>query len=504
MNARRRFHSILPCMVALLSVLSAPLRANAAGSQPTTIAVLPFTRHSPEEGDRYLENGFAETLTTVLARAKDVNVVERSELKRVMDELKHQASGLVDEGQAAEIGKQAGANQVVVGAFLRVGSTMRVTCRFVDTQTATVISDRAVEVTRRLGTPDDIFPLLDEVANEMLGALGVKPDTARIQEITQATKSQKAFEFYTQAREHYLSFTQAGYSRALPLFEQAVDADETYALAWAGLAETLGQWGWEKEQNNGDAAADFQRALTAAKKAVALNPNLGEAYRALAEAFRHVGEAGETTERRLRRSMEAARKAIELNDQDAEAHYTLFLASGLSLEGEGYRAVQKALQLNPRLEGAHIDLASAYLKAGKAREAMRHLDAVLKVHPKSVGAWLARGNVFLETNEVDDAVQAYRKVVDLQPDLSFGHASLGYALVLQRKFDSAVESCRQAIQINGDLAFAHFGLSLALKAKGDAAGAKAAARRCLQIAREDARQADLVPAAEQVLRELDR
>lgn len=497
---RRLFALLIPLA---LCAITGPVAA--ATRTMMTVAVMPFVAHSPREEDKFLEGGMAETVTAALARVQSLQVVERAQLKRVTDELRLAHSGLVDEGTAAQIGKLVAARHIVLGSFTRLGSTMRVVCRFVEVETGQIDPQRGAMATRTLAKEDDIFLLLDDLTAKVLASLGIAPtvqEQQQIQEVTHATTNPAAYVYYVQAREAYLEFSQAGYERAVPLFEKAVNTDPRYALAWAGLAETLGQWGWEKEQNNQDATADFQRALAAAKKAVELNPNLVEAQRALAEAYRHIGEEGDSESQRLTRCMEAARKAIQLNPNDAEAHYILFLALGKPLHGEGYEAVQRALQLNPRLEGAQIDLADAYLRAGRTDEAVSLLDQALKISPRSAAAWNAKGSAYVQLKRWDEAAAAYRQAVAFQPNLSFAHAGLGYTLALQKKWNEAIAACRRALEIHPRLAFAHYGLGLALAGKGDRRGATAAARKCLEIATTDEKQKEFAEPARELLKTL--
>ncbi|MBI3946210.1 MAG: tetratricopeptide repeat protein [Armatimonadetes bacterium] len=501
----RRLGRALSAALLILALAATAGPAASEAREVMTVAVMPFEAHSPREEDKFLEGGIAETVTGALARVQSLQVIERAQLKRVTDELRLGQSGLVDERTAAQIGKLVAARHMALGSFTRLGSSMRINCRFVEVETSITDPRRGAVATRALTKEDDIFLLLDDLTAKVLASLEVTPsaqELQQIQDVTHATASPAAYVYYVQAREAYLEFSDAGYAKAVPLFERAVDTDPRYALAWAGLAETLGQWGWEREQNNQDAAADFRRALDAAKKAVALNPNLVEAQRALAEVYRHVGEEGDSQTQRLTRCMEAARKAIALNANDAEAHYVLFLALGKPLNGEGYEAVQRALTLNPRLEGARIDLADAYLRAGRLEEAMGQLDEALKVSPRSAAAWNARGSVLVELKRLDEAAAAYRKAIELQPDLSFAHAGLGYALGLQKKWNEAIAACRRALEIHPRLAFAHYGLAVSLAGKGDRRGATNAARKCLEIATAEESQKEFAEPARELLKAL--
>lgn len=433
----RRLYRLSPFqvlgLVALAASLLAPVAAGPA-EERLSVAVLPFSQLAPRAEDEYLQAGFADTLTTALARVRSLQVVERSHLKRILDEQKLQQSGLVDDARAAQIGKLAGARHVVVGSFIRAGNTMRVNCRFVETESGAVDAGHTATVTRKLAAEEEIFGLLDALAEEVVKGFGVTAtpqEKQQIQQVAQATRNTEAFQFYTQAREKYLLATVEGWKPAVELFRKAVDTDPKYAMAWAGLAESLRLLAFQDDQRGQDPGDRYERALEAARKAIALDPKLSDGHRALAAFYLNRGEPGQSKAERKRRCEESARKAITLNDRDAEAYLVLWEAIGRPLEGEGFSYVEKCLEIDPNLVVAHNDLGNRYAMAGRFDEALRYCKKAVELSPRSTVALSNLAGCYLAQGRIDEAERIFRQVLELEPGVPFG--LFGRALVLEKQ-----------------------------------------------------------------------
>ncbi|MDH7571883.1 MAG: CsgG/HfaB family protein, partial [Armatimonadota bacterium] len=366
------------CTLALVALLLSPPPLAVAAPERVSVAVLPFEQQTPREEDKYLSAGFAETLTNALARVGNLQVIERGHIRRVLDELKLQSSGLVDPAKAAQVGKQVGAKQVVVGSFMRAGNAMRVICRFVDVETAAIDPQHTATITRPLTKEEEIFDLLDQLAGEVVKGFGVETTAEVKQQLGQVvhqTKDPRAFEYYTQAREKMLLGTRQGMTEAIPLFEKAVAEDKEYALAWAGLSLALNGLGLAKYENGEDGQPEFKRSLAAAKKAVEIKPDLSDAHIALAMAYGPRVEGTGSDEERKRKREEAARKAVELDPKNALAHYNLWAALDGPLEGEGFSHIEKAIELDPKLLVARANLGMRYNAAQRFAEAIPHFKA---------------------------------------------------------------------------------------------------------------------------------
>ncbi|MBI3947162.1 MAG: tetratricopeptide repeat protein [Armatimonadetes bacterium] len=525
MDYRRHYHFSRLLWIAVVAPLAAPAHAapEAPAPEVRTIAVLPFTQNSPRKEDEYLQGGFAEHLTTALARLRAVRVVERSHLKRILDEQKLGQSGLVDESKAAQIGKLAGARQVIVGSFIRIGNQMQINCRFVDTETSLADPDHVARVDGKLAAEEEIFALLDRLSEAVLKTFGVQPtveEKKQLAVVAQATRNPGAHEQYLLGREKYLQMSLAGWKEAASLFQKAVDTDAKYALAWAGKAESLRLWGFQEEQRGQDAAPRYSRALEAAKKAVELAPDLPEAHRALASVLLHRGEPGQSKEERKRQCEAAARKAVSLNDRDAEACVWLWEALGRPVEGEGSEYIRKALEINPDLLVAHNDLGNRYAGLNRLEDALRHCKKAVDLSPRNM---IALGNLagcYLLQGDMNRANETLQKAMAVEPDVP--PLLFVKGLILEKRSEKALAEedfaqaqarAVEALGIYADLTrryprypdtWARLGalqLGLAQMGMGDPMTAVESLRRYVELAKDIMGQEENVAQVRRVLRE---
>ena len=119
----------------------------------------------------YLVKGIPESIITYLGKRGEVHIVERSRLQSALDEMKLQMSDIVDEQTAVQLGKQVGANAVLVGSFLQIGDMIRINSRLIDIETSEIIAAEQVQ-----GVPGkEIFGLMDQTAEAMWSKLVGRP-----------------------------------------------------------------------------------------------------------------------------------------------------------------------------------------------------------------------------------------------------------------------------------------------------------------------------------------
>jgi len=102
---------------------------------------------------------------------------------------------------------------------------------------------------------------------------------------------QKAQENYTKGRRAYILFTPKGLEEAIGEYEEAIDLNKNYALAYAGLGEAYSFWGlWNEQNGNKKDKTLYDKSFEYSQKAVELNPDLSDSHRALASSYRALGK----------------------------------------------------------------------------------------------------------------------------------------------------------------------------------------------------------------------
>src|SRR5205085_5737472 len=215
-------------LVALLGLASYFWRRG-AGARPgaatpvRSIAVLPFKALDADGGDAYMGLGMADTLITKLTSAGSLIVRPTSAV------LKY-----ADAGQdSVKVGQELGVDCVLDGSIQRQGERLRITVRLVRTSDGQPIwADQFDE------QATDVFKLQDSISEKVTSALALKLSVAEQKLLTKRyTDNPEAQQLYIKGRYFWNKRTAEGLQKSIEYFQQAVDLDPHYALAYTGLAD---------------------------------------------------------------------------------------------------------------------------------------------------------------------------------------------------------------------------------------------------------------------------
>jgi len=245
-------------------------RASVAGSNapvsslaPRRIAILPFRLVGPDGSHAYFADGLVDELRAVLSRIPQLLVAGRTSSFHFRD-------------SALPMPAIANALQVthlVEGTVQRQGEAIRIFVRLIDGKSSFESwSDRYD------GTLDDVFKLQDTVARAVTDALSARLDLALGQPIVRPlTESKAAYDLFLQGRALGARiFGDGVLDNAIGLLERALAIDPDIAEAWIALGEAFYNVAFSSQGI--DRAAPLKRAADCANKAIALAPDLGYAY----------------------------------------------------------------------------------------------------------------------------------------------------------------------------------------------------------------------------------
>jgi adenylate cyclase len=249
---------------------SSLLRSSPAIPGKPTIAVLPFTNMSGDPEQEYFSDGITEDIITDLSKVSTLNVLSRN-------------TTFTFKGKAVEISQIAErlkVSHVIEGSVRKAGGRVRISAQLIDASTDTHVWGERYD--RDL---NDIFALQDEIAQTIVAALKIKllPEDKEAIE-SRSTKDLNAYQLYLLARfykEHYHDTRPLKIARNF--CRRAVEIDPDYARAWALAAiceAALFMLG-----------ASEEAGLSAAEKALSLDPTLAEAYAAKGLALNQFGES---------------------------------------------------------------------------------------------------------------------------------------------------------------------------------------------------------------------
>ena len=385
-----------------------------AGRDMPSIAVLPFENRGHDEEDEYFADGITEDVIAQLCKVRTLKVISRTSVmpfKRHRESLRDIASRL----QVAHL---------LEGSVRRVGDRVRIVAQLVDPASGQNLWAETYD--RRL---TDIFEIQTEVALHIAGALRAELTPNERERIRrEPTHDVEAYEFYLRGRQCLVRFTIEEYFRSIGYFDQAIERDREFAPAQVGLAMAYTELAENGAMGRDQAGA---RALSAAERAVALDPELGDAHCALAYArmvFALDWPAAEA----------GYRRALGLSPGNANA-YDLYgrMCAGLERFDEAIALQEKAHELDPLTQ--RIDLATTLLRAGRNEEAARIATRAVHMEPNDARLRATLGWALFKQGRVDEGIQELEFATRLAPTEEMWLAQLGEAYAMAGETNKARE-----------------------------------------------------------------
>ena len=138
------------------------------------------------------------------------------------------------------IGRELNVRAVLTGRMMQSGGSLRIGAELVDVATGSQLW--GAQYDRK---PGDIFAVQDEISNEISGKLRLQLTRAEKKRLTRHhTENAEAYRLYLKGRHHWNRWTEEGFYKAIEYFQQAVEKDPGYALAYTGVADSYVLLGW--------------------------------------------------------------------------------------------------------------------------------------------------------------------------------------------------------------------------------------------------------------------
>jgi adenylate cyclase len=331
-------------------------RATAKTDHPT-VAVLPFGNLSGDK-DIYFVDGIVEDLITALSHFRSLLVIARGSSFAYRD------SDMTDQA----IAQQLGAQFLVRGSIQRAGNRVRINVQLLDAVAGLTVwghrFDREME---------DVFLLQDEITSTLVSTLAGRVEAARLAHARKAPAERlDAYDCLLRGKDYHHRFTAEDCDRSIRMFEQAIERDPTYAVAYAWLGCGLGQAMIFEPDEIPSLVA---RAQAAAEHGLELDENESECHRILAQVY--------IIRRDLSRALKHQERALLLNPNDDKSVCAMGeILCFLGRHEEAERWVRKSMELNPYHPQRYwTHLARALLHLGRFAEALEALDHVDRRRP---------------------------------------------------------------------------------------------------------------------------
>ena len=365
------------------------LTAGTTRVQVRSLAVLPFRPLASDAQDEGLESGMALALIVKLSNIRELSVRPTESV------LKYRGR----DQDPLIAGRALAVDALLRGSVQRAADRLRLSLELISARDGTVLWAATFDEPW-----DDIFAVEDTIAEKVAQALTLRltgDDRERLAK--RGTANAGAYRAYMIGRHFWNQRTAAGLKRGLAHFEQAIALDQTYALAFAGVADSYVGFATYRVQAPKEA---YVNAREAAIKALQMDPGLSEAHSALAMVSLYLDWDWGTAEREFRH-------ALSVNPEDATAHqrYALALAWFERFD-EALREIARASELDP---------VSAQLSTNV-------------------------GQILYFARRYDQAIQQLEKTVALDLNFYQTHNVLGIAYVLTRRFDEAIAEFQKVFE----------------------------------------------------------
>jgi eukaryotic-like serine/threonine-protein kinase len=380
-----------------LSILATALAVVAAyvwlgrGEPIESLAVLPFVNVGGDPGTEYLTDGITENLINSFSQLPRLRVVPRSLA----------FSYKAREVDPRKVGRDLNVRAVLMGRVVQRGDGLNVQAELVDVTEVSQLWGR--QYSRKFS---DILTIQEEIAREVSAKLRLRPTVEQNKRLAKrSTENTEAYQAYLKGRYYWNRRTEQTLKRAVEYFQQAIDKDPDYALAYAGLADCYAVY------------TSYQ-----------------------VEAPRESGTKART----------AAIQAVKIDETLAEPHASL----GMTLMQYDWdwagaeREFQRSIELDPKYPTAHIWYGIYLGSTGRAEQAVASHRRAQQLDPLSLIINTGAGWELYFARRHQEAIEQIRKTLEMDPTFARGHWFLGLAYEQEAMYREAIAEFQKAFDLS--------------------------------------------------------
>jgi TolB-like protein/DNA-binding winged helix-turn-helix (wHTH) protein len=403
-----------------------PGATSSAAPRISSIAVLPLENLSNDPEQQYFVEGMTDEITTDLAKLPGIRVISRTSAMQYKDTHK----------TMPQIARELNVDAVVEGTVLRVGNRVRIR-----TQLIYAPADRHLWAQAYERDLKDVLTLQANLARDIASEIQLKLTSQQQANLAVVhSVDPEAHELYLKGRYFWNKRDQAGFTKAVDYFQQAIAKDPTYAAAYAGLADSY----------------------------------------ALSGGFNLI-----PVEQAMPRAQAAAERALELDSNLAEAHASLGLIAPFNNWNwaDAERHYQRAIELNANYATAHHWYAEGYLMpVGRADEAIIEIRKAQELDPLSAVIATDLGKELYFVRRYDDALVELRRALELDPNFVSAHNWISDTLLEKSMYSDAIAELEKTKPFREERVYVRQTAYLYAR-MGQRAQARAALAKSLQLSK---------------------
>jgi TolB-like protein/tetratricopeptide (TPR) repeat protein len=357
------------------------------------LAVLPFVNMSADPENEYFSDGITEELLNALTRVDGLQVTSRTSafaFKGKSDDIRN-------------IALQLNVDKVLEGSVRKSGNRVRITAQLINAVDGYHIWSENYD--RDL---TDVFEVQDEIsgiiANRLRENLTVAQKTTQL--VQAPVKNITAYTHYLKGLHYWNKLTPADCRKAIEQFEQAIAIEPGYAAAYARAAGAYSYLGATGQMSSHKA---FEIVHRYADKAMELDSTIAGSY---------IAKAG------------------------------VYLFYEWKWE-EAYKALQKAVEINPRVIEAYQLLGYYYIIKGQKAEAIKMMEEAIIIDPLSPIINQALGNMYIFSERYDDAVKQADKLLEMDPQMRIALELKAWAIGMGGNWEKALDLFKEFHRLTG-------------------------------------------------------
>jgi TolB-like protein/Tfp pilus assembly protein PilF len=387
---------------------------------PKSIAVLRFLNIGGNPSIAYLCDGLTEELIHELTNLKTLKVAARTSVWPLA----------TSDLSVKEIIGRLGVEKVLEGSIRSEGEEIRVTAQLIDEDGFHLWSQ---SYDRELA---DILQIQKDIAAQVVEELDlVLSDDFQARLKSRPTHNSAAYNQYLRGRQSLREPRNfENIATAEKHFVAAIEADNRFPLAYAGLCETyLANYRLTSDTDT------FSDAEIACHRALTLDGGLAEVYTALGNLYRHSGQYDKAEQEYA--------TAMKINPMLEEANFGL----GRVLESQGRldeaeSTLRRSVEMEPGYWGVYQGFGNFLHRQGRHAESATYYEEVTRLAPDYAGGFINLGAALHWLGDWDGAEEAWRRALELEPD-SLSYENMGTLFYYRHEFEKAAEMQQKAIDI---------------------------------------------------------
>ncbi|KXK02932.1 MAG: serine/threonine protein kinase [Acidobacteria bacterium OLB17] len=375
-----------------------------AGDGSKVLAVLPLSflnagqEAEPDGDSAYMTMGVADAIISRLAGVNKLTVRPTSSIARFNGKTLN----------PLRVGRELGTDYVLDGRIRRFGGRIRVSFQLLDVEAGAAIWAGHFDESAK-----DILELEDAVSEHVVRVLTPTLTGAEKRRVARrGTNNAKAHDAYLRGRFYWNYYTGSAIRMALEGFQEAVELDPDYALAYVGIAD---YHMWSAIYGLSPSLPSLEKCEAAARKAIELDSKLGEAYASLALAY-----------------------STRFDYANSELLF------------------KKALKLNPGYSLAHEWYGALLITTGRREEGREEIEQAARLDPLSLRTQILVAWYLYQIGDIEPALDKVREILRPDPNFVQGLAQLAYFASLAGYCEEALEAAERCAQLSPELSLTAF------------------------------------------------